>query len=92
MQPDGTTQQIEGLFGAISFDEGNTWPIIKCISSTQEITNVRTLGSSITLDKTHGEKFGYLAATQSPDGIIHLISSFNHYRFNLEWLLDGHNA
>ena len=25
-------------------------------------------------------------ATQAPDGTIHLISSLNHYRFNLAWL------
>ena len=31
----------------------------------------------------HGE---YLAATQPPDGVIHLISSRQHYSFNLAWL------
>ncbi|MBM3493037.1 MAG: hypothetical protein FJX72_01750 [Armatimonadetes bacterium] len=32
---------------------------------------------------------GYLAATQTPDGVIHLISSRLHYRFNLGWLKQG---
>ena len=38
------------------------------------------------MDATHAEPKGYLAATQTPDGIIHLISSGIHYRFNLAWL------
>ena len=39
-----------------------------------------------TMDATHAEPKGYLAARQTPDGIIHLISSGIHYRFNLAWL------
>jgi hypothetical protein len=29
---------------------------------------------------------GYLSAVQAPDGMIHLVSSRLHYRFNLTWL------
>ena len=38
---------------------------------------------------TRAEHAGYLAATQPPDRVIHLISSRLHYRFNLPWLLEG---
>ena len=38
------------------------------------------------LDATHAEPAGYTYATQTPDGVIHLISSNLHYRFNLKWL------
>ena len=38
------------------------------------------------MDDTHAEPAGYLASTQTPDGVIHLISSRWHYRFNLAWL------
>jgi len=38
------------------------------------------------MDATHAEPMGYLAATQTPDGIIHLASSALYYRFNLAWL------
>ena len=38
------------------------------------------------------EPLGYLAATQSPDGTIHLLSSGLHYRFNLPWLLTKPSA
>ena len=37
-------------------------------------------------DADRAEPRGYLTMTQSPDGIIHLLSSKNHYRFNLKWL------
>lgn len=32
------------------------------------------------------ETKGCMAATQTPNGVIHLISSALHYRFNLAWL------
>ena len=41
---------------------------------------------TFTLDATHAEPKGYLACTQSPDGMIHLLSSRVHYRFNLAWI------
>lgn len=34
------------------------------------------------MDATHAEPKGYLAATQTPDGAIHLVSSRNYYCFN----------
>jgi len=42
-----------------------------------------------TATPTRAEHAGYLAATQTPDGIIHLISSRLQYRFNLPWLVAG---
>ena len=42
---------------------------------------------SFEMDGSHAEPRGYLAGTQSPDGMIHLVSSRNHYRFNLPWLV-----
>ena len=32
------------------------------------------------------ESSGYLAAAQTPDGIIHLVSSYLYYRFSPTWL------
>jgi len=32
------------------------------------------------------ESAGYLTATQTRDGRIHLLSSKNHYVYNLAWL------
>jgi hypothetical protein len=77
----------EGMYAAVSFDEGKTWPIKKLL--TDGITRSLNGGAwtgNFTMDATHAEPKGYLAATQTPDNIIHLISSNLYYRFNLAWL------
>lgn len=76
-----------GMFAALSYDEGETWPVVKLISDG----NYRFMdGGAWTgffeMDADRSEPRGYLAMTQSPDGMIHLLSSRNHYRFNLAWL------
>lgn len=38
------------------------------------------------MDSSHGEPRGYLCFTQTPDGMIHLLSSAIHYQVNLAWL------
>ena len=76
-----------GLFVALSYDEGATWPVKKLLTDGR--TRVLDGGAwtgTFTLDATHAEPKGYLACTQSPDGIIHLLSSRVHYRFNLQWI------
>jgi hypothetical protein len=35
------------------------------------------------------EPLGYLTVAQAQDGVIHLLSSINHYAFNLAWLKQG---
>ena len=42
---------------------------------------------TFTLDATHGQPHAYWAATQTPDGIVHLSDGRLHYAFNLAWLL-----
>jgi len=46
-----------------------------------------TDGTRCVLSDTMDEPTGYLAATQSRDGGIQLITSQNHYAFNLAWLM-----
>ena len=60
-----------GLFAAVSYDEGKTWP------------DRRLLAPS---GKTIADGYGYLAITQTRDGRIQLITSQNHYVFNLDWI------
>ena len=77
----------QGLFVALSYDEGESWPVRKLLTDGKK----RTLDGgawtgSFTMDDTHAEPKGYLACTQSPDGMIHLLSSRVHYRFNLRWI------
>ena len=76
-----------GLFVALSYDEGVTWPVKKLLTDGK--TRVLDGGAwtgTFTMDATHAEPKGYLACTQSPDGMIHLLSSRVHYRFNLRWI------
>ena len=81
-------KRVYGLFAAISTDNGKTWPVKKLITPGG---NAKTLDGGawtreFTLDDTHAEPKGYLAAAQSPDGMIHLISSKLYYRFNIAWM------
>ena len=76
-----------GMFASLSYDEGASWTTPKTLTDGSGLSlEGGAWTGSFTLDATHSEPKGYLAATQTPDGIIHLISSRNHYRFNLAWL------
>jgi formylglycine-generating enzyme required for sulfatase activity len=83
---DGETFQGYGLFAALSFDEGSSWPIRKLLTPGEGTYDTQGHSPTFEADATHAEPRGYLAATQTPDGVIHLISSGLHYRFNLAWL------
>ncbi len=77
-----------GIYAALSFDEGKTWPVKKLLTDGKHrFMDGGAWTGFFDMDATHAEPRGYLAATQSPDGVIHLLSSRNHYRFNLPWLL-----
>ncbi len=84
----GRQRRVFGLFAALSFDEGRTWPVKKLITPGSDAATFDggAWTRTFTLDATHAEPKGYLAATQSPDGTVHLISSKLYYRFNLAWL------
>lgn len=84
----GKPRRVYGMFAALSFDEGKTWPVRKLITSGSEPREYFGHGwtKKFVTDDTHAEPMGYLAATQTPDGRIHLISSALHYEFNLAWL------
>ncbi len=77
----------QGMFATLSFDEGETWPIWKLLTDgkTRELDG-QAWTDTFTMDATHAEPKGYLAAVQTPDGLIQLISSGIHYQFNLAWL------
>ena len=76
-----------GMYASLSFDEGKTWPIKKLITDGQtRLLNGGAWTKDFQMDTTHAEPKGYLAATQTPDNAIHLLSSNLYYRFNLAWL------
>ena len=75
-----------GLFAALSFDEGDSWPVRKLITPGAGRFDGGAWTDEFRTDGAHAEPKGYLTATQTPDGVVHLISSRLHYRFNLAWL------
>jgi len=78
---------ISGLFAAVSFDEGETWPDRRLVSDDGPGRDIETMnGHLITLDQYNSEVAGYLAVCQSADNVIHLLSSREHYAFNYKWL------
>jgi len=83
----GSRRPITGLFAALSRDDGRTWPYRRLISDDGPGREVETMdGDPIIMDASNSEPVGYLSVCQSADGVIHLLSSRNHYAFNLTWL------
>ncbi len=60
-----------GLYAAVSYDEGKTWPDRRLIAPDGKAT---------------ADTNGYLAITQTRDHRVQLITSQNHYVFNLAWV------
>lgn len=85
-----------GMFAALSYDEGETWPVLKLVTPGDKRRvlkappNLRWGEEFSILDRDRAESRGYLTATQTPDGMIHVLSSGTHYAFNLAWLETPH--
>jgi len=79
-----------GLFAALSDDDGKTWPVRKLLTPGGPPRTVNGIDRvEFTLSDTMAEPCGYLAACQTRDGAIQLITSKNHYVFNLAWLKEA---
>lgn len=84
---DGTTYKGYGMYAALSYDEGKTWPVKRLLTDGKErFLNGGAWTGYFEMDEKHAEPRGYLAGTQTPDNLIHILSSRLHYRFNLAWL------
>ncbi|MHC4520046.1 MAG: sialidase family protein, partial [Planctomycetota bacterium] len=84
----GDTFTGSGLFAALSYDEGQTWDIRRLITPGGPPRTVDGGGNTgmFTMSDTSAEPRGYMSIHQSPDNVIHLISSKQYYAFNLAWL------
>ena len=83
----GKERLVTGLFSALSYDDGETWKHIRSITDDGADREIETMdGRPFTMGLSSAEPGGYLAVCQGQNGIIHLISSRLHYRFNLAWL------
>ena len=82
-RPPGAADDHWGSFVAFSEDEGATWVIKKLWGTQHKKQDPTLLGGAHTL--------GYSVCRQSPDGLIHIITSNNrpclHLCFNEAWLL-----
>ena len=84
---EGHHRKVYGLYTAVSEDEGETWPYIRLVCDDGPGRAVEcTDGGLFIVSQTNAEFRGYLSVCQSLDGLIHLISSKEHYAFNLKWL------
>ena len=82
-----------GLFAAVSYDEGKTWPDRRLITPGGPAREVNTINRAMfTMSDTMAEPQGYLAVTQGRDNRIQLITSKNHYAFNLAWVKELPNV
>ena len=76
-----------GMFAALSYDDGKTWPVRRLVTPGGKDHSINMIDRGICiLSDTMAEPCGYLAATQTRDGNIQLITSKNHYVFNLAWV------
>jgi len=74
-----------GLYAALSYDEGRTWPVRKLLTDgVHREPDGGAWTGPLVMDSTHAEPRGYMEATQTPDNVIHLISSRLCHSFNLE--------
>jgi formylglycine-generating enzyme required for sulfatase activity len=84
--PTGNKFVGHGMYAALSTDDGRTWPVRKLLTPGEGTFDGQGWTGVFKTDTTHAEPKGYLAATQTPDGWIHLVSSGLYYRLNLAWL------
>jgi formylglycine-generating enzyme required for sulfatase activity len=84
---DGSEFKGYGLFAAVSFDEGKTWPVRRLVTPGGKSRTLPGIDRAVVnFSDTMSEPTGYLAAIQTRDGRVQLVSSKNHYVFNLAWL------
>ena len=89
VEDSGGRRGVSGMYCALSFDEGETWPLRRLVSDCGPNRPIEAMnGVPCLMGPRHAEVNGYLSACQSADGRIQLISSSNHYSFNLAWLVE----
>ncbi|MHC4676954.1 MAG: SUMF1/EgtB/PvdO family nonheme iron enzyme, partial [Planctomycetota bacterium] len=79
----GKKRMVRGLFSAVSTDEGKTWPYKRLVTDDGPPRPVEsTNGGLFTMSAGNSEYQGYCNGCQSADGLIHIISSRQHFTFN----------
>jgi len=84
---DGKRRKVRGLFAALSTDNGKTWPYKRLVTDDGPPRPVEsTAGGLFTMSGRNAEYRGYMTTCQSADRLIHILTSREHYAFNLKWL------
>jgi hypothetical protein len=90
---EGKIESINGLFVAISFDEGQTWNVnhrrVLSDLKGKETMVVHTAPwqRDNLISRNNGQEGGYIISTQTPDGMIYLTDGNIIYSFNLAWVV-----
>ena len=83
----GTERTVYGLYTSLSYDNGQTWTKYRLVTDGGPARELPTLDhAKFTLTDTNAEPRGYMAGKQARNGVVHLITSINHYAFNQKWL------
>ena len=84
----GVERPLMGLYAAVSFDGGETWPFVRPVSDDGPVRFIMGMDNRTDeLGPDRSERKGYCAGTQSADGMVHINTSKNEYEFNLAWLV-----
>jgi|EP00945_MAST-04E_sp_MAST-4E-sp1_P003292 formylglycine-generating enzyme len=85
-----TTFPIRGLFCAVSEDDGDSWMNVRPITDNFTAAGTKVEGFDhveFLMAYNSSEPNGYMDATfDERNGMIHLITSMNHYSFDLAYL------
>jgi len=83
----GKKREVRGIFGALSYDGGESWANIRLITDDGGDREFPTTDrGTFKMGLNSAEPKGYFSICQAKNGLIHLISSKNLYTFNLKWL------
>jgi hypothetical protein len=82
----GAKREVRGLFAAVSEDEGEIWLVKLVTDDGPGKPGMTTNGGYFAFSQRNSEYRGYMSVCQAPNGLVHLITSFSHYTFNLAWL------
>jgi len=82
-----TDRELAKLCVCISYDDGTTWPDRRILTDGKGDHGVTSMSNGrIYMGPGASEPVGYVTITQARNGVIHVISSMNHYAFNLAWV------
>ena len=83
----GAERTVYGLYTSLSYDDGQTWTKCRLVTEGGPPRELPTLDNAkFTMTDTNAEPRGYMAGKQARNGVVHLITSINHYAFNQKWL------